>query len=196
MLATLMILGLIGMGIGTTLQAVGVAAQNKEDIRVAELQARQEAEAKTLSLRQQQTTMAEIESVRAQSAIRATQLAYGGRQATGSVAARAGVGNVGGASVARQALSIKRQVGMEMTGLNIQTKQAVMGLETQAFGQGLSAKWAGERSEELTAEADWLRRNGWMRVAGTVAQGVGNMAMTGAGFSWGSPSNWSWGRQG
>lgn len=192
MLATLMILGLIGMGVGTTLSAIGTAQQTREDIRVAELQARQEQEAQGLYLRQQQTTQAQIRAVESQAVIQGTQIAYSGRQATGSVAARAGVGNVGGASVARQAQAIKKQVGWQQAGLQIQTKQTVLGLETEAFGQGLNAKWAGERSEELTAEADWLRRNGWMRTAGVVAQGVGNMAMSAAGFNWGASSNWSW----
>lgn len=123
--------------------------------------------------------------------IQGAQTARAGAAAVGSVGARAGVGNLGGASVLRQAASIRRNVGEQMTLIGAEREKVGIGYElgmaqsrTQLLQSELGEKWAGENAQASQDQADWLRRYGWLSVAAVGLGGAANVVSQASNTPW------------
>ncbi len=194
-------LGLVGLAAGTLLQMFGQAEENKRQRELDLLQAQQLREQVGIYGSQARNIQAQIGEVgkdvlaagqiqdigqRALS-IKGYETAYAGAAAKGQIGARAGAGNLAGASILRQALSVQRATERQMSLITGEKqKMAIeysdtlrefdikkMQLGTSLLTAELGGKWAGEEAKLKEDEAEWLRKYGWMSVAGIGLQGFG-----------------------
>lgn len=121
--------------------------------------------------------------------IQGQQTAYAGASAKGQVGARAGAGNLQGASILRQAASIQKKTEQQMS--LIAGEKAKLGIEYadtlrefdikkellagSLLTSELKEKWTLENAEAMQEDADWLKKYGWIQVVGMGLSGLGDV---------------------
>jgi len=189
---------------GTILGMIGQAQANEQQRKEKELEAQQLRDSLAIYQSQKEEVAAEFADIEADKlaagklkdiglqslTMQGMEVAYQGAQATGSIQARAGAGNVGGESVLRQANRVQTQVGRQMTLIKGEREKTLLGYEdtlrglesrtqaaeTSLLTAGLQAKWATEKADLAQEEADWLRDYGWMSVLGIGFKGAAGIA--------------------
>jgi hypothetical protein len=203
------------VGLGLTLAAMGIKMgaqqdQNAEDIRIAELKAEQLRESQAISDAEQaliKSQQAEVDkdilaaggiyNINQKAlTIQGLQTAYAGASAKGQVGARAGAGNLQGASILRQAASIQKKTEQQMsliagekTKLGIEYSDTLreFDIKKQTLGVSLltselKEEWALEDAAEWQAQADYLKEYGWLNILGVGMSGLSNVINVASGL--------------
>jgi len=113
--------------------------------------------------------------------IQGQQIAYAGAEAKGQVGARAGAGNLAGASILRQALSVQRKTEQQMSllagekqKLGIEYSDTLREFDIKKMTLATTLLTSETQERQDAEEAQWLHDWGWLSVVGVGASGVGN----------------------
>ena len=182
----LMFLGVLGLILGTGLAINAQWAKNKQ----AEQQARDTAavaESEQGVLRAQQAeadkdilAAGNIFAIDQKAMnIQGQQIAYAGAAEKGQVGARAGAGNLGGASILKQALSVQRKTEQQMSllagekqKLDIEYSDTLREFDIKKMSLATSLMTSELEETRATEEADYLRDYGWMSLVGIGLKGL------------------------
>jgi hypothetical protein len=203
------------VGLGLTLAGMGIKMgaqqdQNAEDIRIAELKAEQLRESQAIFDAEQaliKSQQAEVDkdilaaggiyNINQKAlTIQGLQTAYAGASAKGQVGARAGAGNLQGASILRQAASIQKKTEQQMsliagekTKLGIEYSDTLrefdikkQTLATSLLTSELKETWALEDAAEWQTQADYLKEFGWLNVLGVGMSGLSDVINVASGL--------------
>jgi hypothetical protein len=179
-----LVLGLAGTG----LSMWGQAEENRtEQQRLRENLPLYESEQKTIRAQQGEVdkdilAAGGIYSLNQKAlSIQGQQVAYAGAEAKGQVGARSGAGNLAGASILRQALSVQRKTEQQMSllagekqKLGIEYSDTLREFDIKKMSLATSLLTSETKERQDTEEADWLKKYGWMSVAGVGLSGLGS----------------------
>jgi len=192
--------------IGGILRGIGQYQKNKTDAEDYELKAEQLRESQAISDAEQaliKSQQAEVDkdilaaggiyNINQKAlTIQGVQTAYAGAAAKGQVGARAGAGNLAGASILRQAASIQKKTEQQMsliagekTKLGIEYADTLREFDIKKQGLGvtlltseLQEEWNLEIAENYQDKADWLNQWGWLGIAGIGLETTGDILST------------------
>ena len=105
--------------------------------------------------------------------IQGQQTAYAGAAAKGQVGARAGAGNLAGASILRQTLSVQRKTEQQMSllagekqKLGIEYSDTLREFDIKKMTLATSLLTSETKETRAQAEIDYLNQYGWLQYAG------------------------------
>ncbi len=177
------LLALAGLAlVGGVISGIGNVMQGQQEASKAELEAQKQRE--SIPILQAQVRAMEADRKAAGErltlqqralAIQEIQTARQGAEATSSVAASAGAGNLGGASPLRRARALERQTQLGLTQISGQRREAEIGYEqiardiqTRTLATEYDIRWAGLGAGQLEEEADFARTYGWLSGLGSM----------------------------
>ena len=180
-------LALGALVIGTGLKIAGAVIEGQQEADKAELEAQKLRESTALLEEQKRIQQADIGLKQSGIALQqkvlsnqALETARAGGAAKGMIAARAGVGSLGGASPLRQSMEVQRRT-QETMGIN-RAQRGLLGQQSEfvslAGEAGIAQtefdiRWTALEAEQKEKEAEWAEQYGWLSAFGYGLSGAG-----------------------